>query len=177
MLARCPNGCFENIPTHFLVERLNFLHECFRFKVLGRVTACHVLFLGIAQTSPPTPWPPFCTNSFGQSRTRFGRVKSGVTQPKKKEKVLRRVAGDSASPADGGNGRQPRALARPLSKIQSNPCMATPPQLCNLTHRKVLGYKHTTSLFPCMSLFFFAISHVKNIETHHRTFQSVCIIL
>lgn len=154
MLARCPNGCFENIPTHFLFERLNFLHECFRFKVLGRVTACHVLFLGIAQTSPPTPWPPFCTNSFGQSRTRFGRVKSGVTQPKKKEKVLRRVAGDSASPADGGNGRQPRALARPLSKIQSNPCMATPPQLCNLTHRKVLGYKHTTSLFPCMSLFF-----------------------
>lgn len=34
---------------------------------------------------------------------------------------------------------QPRALVRPLSKIQSNPCMATPPQLCNLTHGKVLG--------------------------------------
>lgn len=170
MLARCPNGCFENILTHFLFYRLNFLHECFRFKVLGRVTACHVLFLGIVQSSPPTPWPPFCTNSFGQSPTRFGRVKSGVTQPKKKEKVLRRVAGDSASPVDGGYGRQPRALARPLSKIRSNPCMATPPQLCNLTHRKVLGLDINTPHHCFHACFFFC--HF-SCEEHWNTPQNV----
>lgn len=98
---------------------------------------------------------------------------------KKKEKVLRRVAGDSASPVDGGYGRQPRALARPLSKIRSNPCMATPPQLCNLTHRKVLGLDINTPhhCFHACFFFVFAISHVKNIETRHRTFQSVCAIL
>lgn len=49
----------ENTLTHFLFYRLKILHECLRFEVLGKVTVCHVLFLGIVQTSPPSPWPPF----------------------------------------------------------------------------------------------------------------------
>lgn len=117
----------------------------------------------------PHPGPHFAPTAAANHRPGSAESNQVWHNQKKKEKVLRRVAGDSASPVDGGDGRQPRALARPLSKIQSNPCMATPPQLCNLTHRKVLGYKHTTSLFPRMSFFFCHYS----CEEHWNTPQNV----
>lgn len=105
----------------------------------------------------------FSTHSSGQSTIRFSRVKSGLTQPKKQ--VLRwcpesaAAAGFVATAESASCRWQPGALARPLSKIQSNSCMATPLQLCNRMHRKVLGLGVNTPHHCFHAPFFFFFCH------------------